>query len=775
VTPVFLDLHIHTSEDPEHLNSDYNLDALLANLSSLTDGYPYLISLTDHNTINKDVYLECVRRGLPILVGAELHIEYSHGRAPYHCHIYFDLPSIDSSSLDTINEKLDRLYPQKVIGPGCQVPHLETVVNEFDSFEFLLLPHGGQSHHTFDRSIPKGVIFDTTLERSIYYNQFDGFTARSNVGLENTQRYFARLGIHDFVNLITCSDNYDPFKYPQAKSKDASPFVPTWMMAEPSFQGLRLSLSESSRLVYGKRPNKWSEHIGRVTVKNDMLDIDVSLTAGLNVVIGGSSSGKTLFVDTVYRAISSSLDNSIYADFGIQDIVVSNPSRMTPHYIGQNYIVQLVNETDGSSIDDIDIVRNVFPNDQQVSDELNKKLAALKKDLRSLTEAVQQFEKAWNALDRIPVFPRLLFHGEKAINPFNALQPGAPDKRSLDYPQHKYEDHLDALSEIEQFIKTNVFLEHDPAIFNTIRTQLSLARDGAEFSAGIESIIERCRSEREEELKEANAEQQQKNEQCESLLKNINEFCSALEAFDKVVERLSAYSISVKSKEVHVGGHRLSIENGLKIDQESLRDTLNKYLKTGNKIENIDGLSPTDLLEGKFKKKNPKVVDYNDFARKVYGEFEAANKTIYRIETADGKKFSDLSAGWKTSILLDLIIGYEQDHAPLIIDQPEDNLATSYINAGLIQSIKEVKDQKQVILVSHNATIPMLGDAQTVVFCRNDGQKIVIRSSPLEGSIDNRTVVDLIAQITDGGKPAIKKRVKKYNLKSFRGENEITD
>ena len=66
----------------------------------------------------------------------------------------------------------------------------------------------------------------------------------------------------------------------------------------------------------------------------------------------------------------------------------------------------------------------------------------------------------------------------------------------------------------------------------------------------------------------------------------------------------------------------------------------------------------------------------------------------------------------------------------------------------------------------------MLGDAQTVLFCRNDDQRIVIRSNPLEGSIDNRAVVDLIALITDGGKPAIKKRVKKYNLKSFRGDNE---
>ena len=65
----------------------------------------------------------------------------------------------------------------------------------------------------------------------------------------------------------------------------------------------------------------------------------------------------------------------------------------------------------------------------------------------------------------------------------------------------------------------------------------------------------------------------------------------------------------------------------------------------------------------------------------------------------------------------------------------------------------------------------MLGDAQNVILCRNDNGKIVIKSSPLEGKIEGKTMVDYVAEITDGGKPSIKKRVKKYNLKSFREES----
>ena len=128
----------------------------------------------------------------------------------------------------------------------------------------------------------------------------------------------------------------------------------------------------------------------------------------------------------------------------------------------------------------------------------------------------------------------------------------------------------------------------------------------------------------------------------------------------------------------------------------------------------------------------------------------------------------------ETSVILDLILGWGSDNAPLIIDQPEDNLATGYINFGLLEAIKKCKTKKQIVLVSHNATIPMLGDAQNIVMCKNSDNKISIKSNPLEGDIDGVGVVDIIAETTDGGKSSIKKRVKKYNLKNFRGTHETS-
>lgn len=243
--PVFIDFHIHTSENPESLNDSYDLDTLKSKIEQIADGANYLISLTDHNTINKSAYLAAVRKIDNILVGVELHVRNYENAAPYHCHMLFNIESIDSSVIEQLNNKLDELYPNKVVSSDDRtIPSLETIMNAFDEYEFILLPHGGQNHSTFDKSIPLGVQFDKTLERSVYYNHFDGFTARSNRSLEKTHEYFNRLGINEFVNLVTATDNYNPSNYPNCKAgNEASEFIPTWMLASPTFNGVRISLS----------------------------------------------------------------------------------------------------------------------------------------------------------------------------------------------------------------------------------------------------------------------------------------------------------------------------------------------------------------------------------------------------------------------------------------------------------------------------------------------------------------------------------------------------
>jgi len=166
------------------------------------------------------------------------------------------------------------------------------------------------------------------------------------------------------------------------------------MLAQPTFDGLRLSLSESSRLIYLKaKPELWSENIKAVKHKKENIEIDITLTQGLNVVIGGSSSGKTLLVDSIYRKIINDFSESNYEHYEVEKLSIDNPSGVTPHYLSQNYIMSVVNEATDDKIDNIEIIKNVFPGDSEIRDKIEYNLRTLKNNLRNLLNVLKQLRE----------------------------------------------------------------------------------------------------------------------------------------------------------------------------------------------------------------------------------------------------------------------------------------------------------------------------------------------------------------------------------------------
>ena len=772
--PVYIDLHIHTSADPDQLNAAYDVATLHEKIRSCAMGSPYLISLTDHNTINKMAYLNAASMFSHLLIGAELHVRNYRDASPYHCHIFFRNP-VDANTIDALNEVLDELYPKKGVCNADDIPSIEDIAKHFDAYEFVLLPHGGQSHSTFDKSIPKGVQFDTTIERSIYYNHFDGFTARSNSGLESTQDYFRRLGISDFVNLVTSTDNYDPKKYPESKAPEAESFVPTWMLASPTFNGLRLSLSESARLVYGSRPDTWAEFIRHVSLSNDYLDIDAALTPGLNVVIGGSSSGKTLFVDSVYRKLQGDFSGSDYLTYGVDQISVDSPTGQVPHFLEQNYIVKVCDQKDhDNTIDSIALLRRLFPGDKDERTEIDNGLAQLSESLNQMVEAAERIEAIGEELKTIPVLSRLVVTNLIKRNPLKYLKPTDSVVETFEYSAPTHKRHMKALDDIEIFLDKNPFVVHDKGLVEGLKAELEVARSAACFESDIRQvIIEHADAIHQLQTRE-DRETKTKSHQFGTLLGAVRNYLKYNREFFASRNRVAKFSIKCSTNVVESMGHRLFIENAFELTPAKFVEILNQTLRSDCQIRNFEEITPAALAlsSAGFRKRSPNITSYADLHREVLSRFQAMNRKKYRITTSEGKDFDQLSAGWKTSVILDLVLGCATDTAPLIIDQPEDNLATSYINKGLLAAIKQCKAARQIILVSHNATIPMLGDAQNVIVCRNEDKFMTIRSSPLEGELGRFDVVDLIAATTDGGKSSIKKRVKKYNLKRFRGADE---
>lgn len=765
--PVYIDLHIHTSDNPDKLNERYDLDKLITNIKKISKENEYLISLTDHNTINKEIYLKAIKEHINILLGTELHIKNSEDKPAYHCHIYFNVLQITSETIDDINKILNVLYPVKQFEKiNENIPHIEKIIDSFENYEFVLIPHGGQSHATFEKSISNNSTCDSTIERTIYYNQIEGFSARTNIGIEKTINYFKKLGIDGFVNLITGSDNYNPTKYPNAKSENTTPFMPTWMYSMPTFQGLRMSLSEESRLEYNDLPTyQYKESIEAVKLNNDKIVIDVKLTSGLNVIIGESSSGKSLFIDSIYKKIVNNFSESDYLDFGVEDLDVENKMGTQPYYINQNFISDKILK---NRINEIPIIKNMFPDDKYNNEEIEEKLVYLKKLINQLILAVKNTENKLEEINKIPTIKNLIVNNNLDGNLFKLIKPNNELIKQLDYSQKKYEKDVSNIEEIAERINKNLFGINLDEKINDLKNILKEIYMKNNFEKEVRNIIINSEKLVIENSKVISKENKDKIKNKESLKKHIEEYIVNLENFRIAKENILEFNYKVATVENNYGGNKLFISNKLSITKEMLKEIMNNLLKNEYKIQNFDNLTVYDLFLENFLKKAD-VLNYDYIEDKIFSMISKKNIKEYKIISEDGKDFENTSPGWKTAIILDIILKYENDNAPLIIDQPEDNLANTYINNGFIKQIKEAKKRRQIIMVSHNATIPMLGDAQNIIICKNENNKIKIFSKLLEENIDeNITIIDYIAEITDGGKKSIKKRFKKYNFKKYK-------
>ena len=124
------------------------------------------------------------------------------------------------------------------------------------------------------------------------------------------------------------------------------------------------------------------------------------------------------------------------------------------------------------------------------------------------------------------------------------------------------------------------------------------------------------------------------------------------------------------------------------------------------------------------------------------------------------RDFKRLSLGQQQSVLLALMLTSESK-APLIVDQPEDNLDSEFIYKTLVPAIRAAKERRQVIVVTHNANIAVLGDAEQIVALRATSDKATITS---RGSIDEPNTREAACAILEGSREAFERRARIYGI-----------
>lgn len=121
----------------------------------------------------------------------------------------------------------------------------------------------------------------------------------------------------------------------------------------------------------------------------------------------------------------------------------------------------------------------------------------------------------------------------------------------------------------------------------------------------------------------------------------------------------------------------------------------------------------------------------------------------------------DGSPGQKCAAILAFIMN--QGTKPLIIDQPEDDLDNSLILDLIVKNVSKMKHSRQIIIVTHNPNIPVLGDAEGIIILdRNPDGKVIFKFGKKTGCIEEKKIKEGICDIMEGGFEAFKKRKAKY-------------
>lgn len=143
-------------------------------------------------------------------------------------------------------------------------------------------------------------------------------------------------------------------------------------------------------------------------------------------------------------------------------------------------------------------------------------------------------------------------------------------------------------------------------------------------------------------------------------------------------------------------------------------------------------------------------------------EFSPIFQYTTNNQMGDVIPFSEASAGQQATALLTVLLN--QAGAPLIIDQPEDDIDNRAIEE-IIKNIWDAKKKRQLIFTSHNANLVVNGDSELVVCCdyRDAGSQTrgIIKA---EGAIDYKIIRDEITSVMEGGEKAFRLRKDKYGF-----------
>ncbi len=299
------------------------------------------------------------------------------------------------------------------------------------------------------------------------------------------------------------------------------------------------------------------------------------------------------------------------------------------------------------------------------------------------------------------------------------------------------------LAELEKLLKEKITLAQDVAAIEQKEEELS------EFRCDRQRLLKQLRAVRAEMTKRRKAQ-----------LHSVNA---------NLARTITDYKVFVKYVDSGITG------DFFRFVSEKMRGT---YFQDDSARELCDRMLPDQLAELVLARKHSelatasglgdpwpaKIVDKLCYWRIIF-ELEILAKEPKPVITVRTKStpareipVAQLSDGQRHTILLTIAM-LAESNVPLVIDQPEDDLDNAFVFSSIVATLRTIKERRQIILITHNANIAVLGDSELLLPMRRENGcgKAFDR-----GSIDREATKRRAQEILEGGPEAFLRRSEMY-------------
>jgi hypothetical protein len=150
-----------------------------------------------------------------------------------------------------------------------------------------------------------------------------------------------------------------------------------------------------------------------------------------------------------------------------------------------------------------------------------------------------------------------------------------------------------------------------------------------------------------------------------------------------------------------------------------------------------------------------------------------------------GDQLLQMSPGKRGLVLFQLFLKLSNSVFPILIDQPEDSLDNRTVFIQLNDYIKIRKQNRQILMVSHNANLVVSTDSENVIVANQHGQnkesnkrefefeyvsgalEYSFINSSEKGILFSKGIKEHVCEILEGGEEAFQKRERKYGFSSL--------